>query len=157
MATYTSPKLSWAIPNEFEESDLWGGELNAIFDDIDTLLGTMTADGIFAVKTDSYTAVNLGSLTGTVNVDCSAGRFFYGTVTAACTLSLSNLPASGRAVFIMFEITNGSAFTLTWPTSFDWPGGVPPTLTAAGVDVVAAYTRDGGTTWHAALAQKDTK
>jgi len=150
-------KFTWDLPNVGSDNDAWGGLLNMILDEIDGYLGAMTVDHNFAgIVTDDYTPVNLGSLTGTVIVDIEAGRFFYGTVTSAVTLSLSNLPSSGAVVFVMFEITDGGT-DVTWPASFDWPGGSPPTLTASGVDVIAAYTRDGGTTWHAALAQLDSQ
>lgn len=152
-------KFTWDLPNVGGDNDAWGGLLNTILDEIDGYLGAMTVDHNFAgIVTDDYTPVNLGSFPGTVAVDVSAGRFFYGTVTHADSkLSISTPPDSGQVVFLMFEITDGGVASGLWPAGFDWPGGSPPTLTTSGVDVIAAYTRDGGTTWHAALAQLDSQ
>lgn len=47
-------------------------------------------------------------------------------------------------------LTNGGAFTVTWPDSFKWADGVPPALTAEGVDVITFFTVDGGNTCYAA-------
>lgn len=157
MSTTPSTKFAWSVPDPGTEGDAWGAELNTIFASIDSYLGVMAVDKQFSVKTDDYVPVALGSLTGAVSVDLDDGRFFSGTAVANFSFSLSNVPATGKVVYIMFEITNGGAYTVTWPASFAWPGGSPPTLTAAGVDVIAAYTRDGGTTWRAAAAQIDSQ
>lgn len=47
-------------------------------------------------------------------------------------------------------LTNGGAFTVTWPDSFKWADGVPPSLMAGGVDVITFFTIDGGETYYAA-------
>lgn len=92
------------------------------------------------------TAVNLGSsLSGTVNIDLSAGTFFYGTVTGNTTFTVTNPPASGKGIWFTLEITNGGASTLTW-TAGTWAGGSPPAFTAAGTDIIAGFTRDAATT-----------
>ena len=44
------------------------------------------------------------------------------------------------------DSTNGGSQTVNWPASVDWAGGSAPTLTAAGVDVLAFTTVDEGTT-----------
>ncbi len=49
-------------------------------------------------------------------------------------------------------LTNGGAFTVTWPDSFKWADGVPPSLMASGVDVITFFTIDGGETYYAAQA-----
>jgi len=43
-----------------------------------------------------------------------------------------------------------SGYTVTWPTSVDWPNATAPTLTAtaSAVDQFVFYTYDGGTTWY---------
>ena len=46
-------------------------------------------------------------------------------------------------------LTNGGAFTVTWPDSFKWADDVPPALTAEGVDVITFFTVDGGNTCYA--------
>lgn len=159
--------LGLDLPNVGGDGDVWGTKLNAIIEAIDAELaaldgsaggalpisgGTMT--GGIHHKTDTYAPVDLGTLSGTMSVDLSAGNFFYGTAGANYGFAFTNVPTTGKVVFVMLEITNGGAYTPTWPASFKWPGGSPPSLTASGVDLIALYTRDGGTTWRAAMAQE---
>ena len=46
--------------------------------------------------------------------------------------------------------SGASGYTVTWPTSVDWPSATAPTLTAtaSAVDQFVFYTYDGGTTWY---------
>lgn len=165
----------WNLPANGGDSGAWGTLINAILGDdatgIDARLkavsnvadaalpkagGTMTGD--VGVKTDTYDVSNLGAtLTGAVAVNLATARFFHGIVTGNVTFSFTNIPATGRFVSVMLELTNPGAATITWPAGTKWPGGSAPTFTAAGVDVIALYTRDGGTTWRAARAQADTR
>jgi len=47
--------------------------------------------------------------------------------------------------------------TVTWWAGVKWAGGTAPTLTAAGVDILGFYTRDGGATWRGTMMSKDSK
>lgn len=47
-------------------------------------------------------------------------------------------------------LTNGGTSAVTWPDSFKWADGVPPSLMAGGVDVITFFTIDGGETYYAA-------
>lgn len=85
------------------------------------------------------------------DVDLSAGDVFTVTISAATTLTFSNVPANKAATFNLI-ITNGGAATVTWPTSVKWASGTAPTLTASGVDVLTFLTPDGGTTWYGTVA-----
>lgn len=172
---------AWNIPNNLADDGAWGTILRIIFGEaatdatyapqggIDKILkavsdvanaalaragGTMT--GALKVLTEHFTLVNLGSMTGTVNMDLAAADTFYGTVIANTTLTFTNVPTTGSAVFVTLELTNGGAATVTWPGNTKWPGGSPPTLTTSGVDVVTFYTRDGGVTWRAAVAMRNS-
>jgi len=46
--------------------------------------------------------------------------------------------------------SGASGYTVTWPTSVDWPNATAPTLTAtaSAVDQFVFYTYDGGTNWY---------
>ena len=46
--------------------------------------------------------------------------------------------------------SGASGYTVTWPTSVDWPAATAPTLTAtaSAVDQFVFYTYDGGTNWY---------
>jgi len=87
-----------------------------------------------------------GSVSGTVTCDVSLYGSFSITLTGNTTLALSNAVA-GKLYVVTVEITNGGAYTFTQPTGAKHPGGLAPTLTASGVDVLYYSTRDGGTTW----------
>lgn len=113
-------------------------------------------DAAYAKKSASH---NLTNITGAVAINLNNGDLQYGTVTAAATISFTNAPAAPAVGSVSLEMTNGGAFTITWPNSatLKWDGGTAPTLTAAGTDILEFYTRDGGTTWRGFLASKDSK
>lgn len=161
----------WDKPNVAGDSGAWGTLLNAILDDLDTELaatdavadaalaragGSMT--GEIDILTARYVTSNLGaSLSGTVNLDLDAANMFYGTLAGNITITFSNVPAATDFVGIVLEITGGgSLYTVTWPAAVKWPSGTAPTFTASEVQVIVMYTRDGGTTWRAALAMGDS-
>lgn len=104
---------------------------------------------------DSYNET-YGAVTSTTNattVNCEAGNAFSHTLTENTTFTFSNPPASGTAYSFSLEIiqdASASGYTVTWPSSVDWPAATAPTLTAtaSAKDVFVFYTRDGGTTWY---------
>lgn len=162
---------SWDLPTVDGSDGTWGTELNSIIGDdstgIDAVVkavsdvanaalpkagGTMT--GNLVSKTQSHTLVNLGNMSGTVDFDLSTGNVFYGTLTGnVTTITFSNAPAGG--VFFTLEITNGGAFSITWPAAVKWPGGTAPTLTS--LDLLVFYTRSAGTTVRGALAMGNSQ
>jgi hypothetical protein len=82
------------------------------------------------------------------DIDLSLGNIFTKTIGTATTLTFSNPPASGKGGAFTLILTNGSSSVVTWPTSVDWAAATPPTLTAAGVDVLTFTTIDSGTIWY---------
>ena len=99
---------------------------------------------------ETYLAVTSSGASTTVK--CEAGNAFSHTLTENTTFTFSNPPASGTAFSFSIEIiqdASASGFTVTWPTSVDWPSATAPTLTAtaSAKDVFVFYTRDGGTNW----------
>ncbi len=65
-------------------------------------------------------------------------------------------PTSTRASAITLELTNGGAYTMTWPAGTRWAGGVAPTLTASGTDILV-FTKAGTNAWRGYLSSKDNK
>ena len=113
--------------------------------DID-VTGELIADSY----NETYAAVT--STSNATTVDCEAGNSFSHTLTENTTFTFSNPPASGTAYSFSIEIiqdASASGFTVTWPTSVDWPAATAPTLTAtaSAKDVFVFTTRDGGTNW----------
>lgn len=99
----------------------------------------------------------IGNVGATRTFDLSVANFFSATVNQASTFTFSNPPASGDFGTFVMELTNGGAFTVTWPASVDWPGGTAPTLTASGKDQLVFTTRDGGINWYGFVAGLDIK
>lgn len=162
----------WVLPIPGASPGVWGSILNTALGDtvsgIDAVVkgiqdtaeaalpkagGELT--GLVRVHSDHYRTVGLGTMSGTTTLDLAEGRFFFGTVGGVVTFAFDNVPAAG-ATFIMLEIANGGSSTVNWPASVKWPDGSAPALTPSGVDLIAMYTRDGGTTWRATRAQADS-
>ena len=127
-----------------------------------TTLGTteaskaVTADANGVVTFDNgiseeYTAVTSSSNATTVNL--RDGTNFSHTLTENTTFTFSNPASSGKVSAFTLKIVqdaSASGYTVTWPTSVDWPSATAPTLTAtaSAVDVFVFYTHDGGTTYY---------
>ena len=99
---------------------------------------------------EKYSAVNAS------NIDVTAGGVFAKTISGATTFTVSSVPAAGAVASFILELTNPGTKVTFW-AGVKWPGGAAPTLTAAGVDVLGFYTRDGGTTWRGMVLAKDSK
>lgn len=134
-------------------------ELNYV--DITTLGTTeaskaVTADSNGVVTFDNgvseeYTAVTSSS--GATTVNLRDGTNFSHTLSENTTFTFSNPASSGKASSFTLKVVqdaSASGYTLTWPTSVDWPGGTAPTLTAtaSAVDYFVFITHDGGTTYY---------
>ena len=114
--------------------------------DVD-ITGELIADSY----NETYAAVTSTGNATTVN--CEAGNTFSHTLTENTTFTFSNPPASGTSYTFSIEIiqdASASGFTVTWPTSVDWPAATAPTLTAtaSAKDIFVFTTRDGGTNWY---------
>ena len=107
------------------------------------------------LKADSYNEsyATFTSSSNAATVDCESGNVFTHVLTENTTLTFSSPPATGTAYGMTVKIVqdaSASGYTVTWPTSVDWPAATAPTLTAtaSAVDVFVFYTHDGGTTWY---------
>jgi hypothetical protein len=126
-----------------------------------TLSGTLSvADNIInrpVLEDYAIQGSAIGNAGATRTFDLAVANFFSVTIDQATTFTFSNPPASGDFGCFVMEITNGSAFVITFPASVDFVGGVAPTLTASGVDQLVFTTRDGGTTYFCFVAGLDIK
>lgn len=127
-----------------------------------TTLGTteasksVTADANGVVTFDNgiseeYTAVTSSSNATTVNL--RDGTHFSHTLSENTTFTFSNPASSGKVSGFTLKVvqdSSASGYTLTWPTSVDWPSATAPTLTAtaSAVDYFVFITHDGGTTYY---------
>jgi len=134
-----------------------------------TTLGTseaskaVTADANGVVTFDNgiseeYNAVTSSSNATTVNL--RDGTNFSHTLTENTTFTFSNPASSGKVSAFTLKIVqdaSASGYTVTWPTSVDWPSATAPTLTstASAVDYFVFITHDGGTTYYGFTAGQD--
>jgi len=105
----------------------------------------------------AVTQSNIGNTGASRTFDLEVANSFSATLDQNSTFTFSNPPTSGRFGTFVLELTNGGAFTITWPASVDWPAGIAPTLTASGKDVLVFTTRDAGTTWYGFVSGLDIK
>jgi hypothetical protein len=102
---------------------------------------------------DSYNET-YAALSGTSPaVNCHNGNSFSLVLSGNTTFTFTNPPASGTAYTFSIEIiqnSGGSGYSVTWPSSVDWPAATAPTLTADAnaKDIFVFTTRDGGTNWY---------
>lgn len=124
---------------------------NSVKFETTTLGADVSGELIADSYNETYAAVTSSSNATTVN--CHNGNAFSHTLTQNTTFTFSNPPASGTAFTFSLEIiqdSSASGYTVTWPSSVDWPAATAPTLTAtaSAKDVFVFYTRDGGTNWY---------
>ena len=129
---------------------LAGGTLSGAVDAGDQIISK-------AVFKDVGETLDTNSTSGSAaTIDLEDGNFHKITLTANCTLTFSNPPASGTAgSFTLFLVQDGTGSrTVTWPGTVDWSAATAPTLTttAAAVDVLTFITLDGGTVWNGFVA-----
>lgn len=108
------------------------------------------ADGILSrpkVQDYSLTHNALGNVSGSTTINLESGNYISATATGNVTWTFSNPPANPNAGGFILELANGGAYTMTWPGGTAWPGGVAPSLTASGTDVLTFITDNAGTTW----------
>ena len=105
------------------------------------------ANTFTATQTFGTSVVETKVAMGAHDIDLSAGNYFTYTLSGAQTLTVSNAASSGSVSAFVLEVTNGGSAALTFFSGVTWAAATPPTLTAAGVDTLAFFTSDGGTTW----------
>ena len=129
-------------------------------------IGAMTLGGAVTGGDNTVSAINLkdygevtdakGSLGATPAFDLTAGNSKTGTVSEAITSStFTNPTASDELCAFSLMLTNGGAYSVSWPTTVDWAGATAPTLTASGVDCLVFWTVDGGTIWNGSTVALD--
>lgn len=91
------------------------------------------------------------------NIDLAIANYFSKTISGTTTFALSNVPAAGTVASFILDLTNGGSATVNLWSGLKWAGGIAPTLTAAGRDVLGFYTYDGGATWTGLVLAKDVK
>jgi hypothetical protein len=125
--------------------------------DLSSYTGDVDITGELVVDSYNETYAAVTSSSNATTIDCEAGNVFSHTLSENTTFTFSNPPSSGTAYGFSLKIVQdagASGYTVTWPTSVDWPDATAPTLTstASAVDQFVFYTHDGGTTWYGFVA-----
>lgn len=90
-------------------------------------------------------------------IDLATANYFSKTISGTTTFTVSNVPSTGTATSFILDLTNGGSATVNWWSGMKWAGGVAPTLTSSGRDILGFFTYDGGTTWNGLLLALDVK
>lgn len=127
---------------------------------LDSIVNAQQNFSGIALKNISLTGYNtvrqdLGSVSGTVNLDLSSYSDFTATIAGNTTFNITNTPSTGVAGFSL-NIYNGGSATVTF-TNAKYPAATAPTLTTSGYDVITFVTYDAGTTWRGTISMKDSR
>ena len=128
-------------------------QLDSKLDSLSTYIGDIDIDGELVVTSYNETFATITSSGGAATIDCETGNVFSHVLSENTTYTFSNPPSSGTAYGFTLKViqdASASGYTVTWPTSVDWPDQVTPPLTtsANAVEQFVFYTHDGGTTWY---------
>jgi hypothetical protein len=92
---------------------------------------------------------------GTLTLDLNTATIFDVTLNSnITTLTITNVQSAGRtSSFILMLTADGTARSVTWPASFDWPSNVAPSITSTNGkrDIFTFFTSDGGTNWNSVI------
>lgn len=156
-------RYGWTAPTVGASDGTWGQILNDAIDaidadlfDVETLAsgalpkagGTMT--GNLSIKTETLARQDLGTVSGAVSLTPSTYQAYTMSIGGAATLSIAGPPGGNVAFALLLKITNGGT-AVTFPASFKFVGGVTPSLSAAGTDLLIAVSFDNGATYQVAV------
>ena len=88
--------------------------------------------------------VTLATTSNTVNV--ALANYFVCTPAGTTTFVFTGVPVSRDSSFVI-ELTNGGAYTVSFPSTVRWPANTAPTLTSSGKDLLIFSTANTGSTW----------
>lgn len=143
------------LPTVGGDSGSWGTKLNNFLGtehDPDTgehILGT-------GLVTDVVNTVADAGATETIPAPTTAG-ISYLTLTVACELTFPTAVA-GQSFTLVLKQGGSGSYTITWPGTVKWAGGVAPTLTTTvgAIDVLGFICVDG-TNWYGFVSGQDMK
>ena len=97
--------------------------------DIEKIDGVVDFNG--TGKQANQPVANLGSISGTVNLDFDVrGNYIKATLTGATTFTVSNTRVGTTYILMLIQDATGGR-VITWPSGIRWAGGTTPTLNTA--------------------------
>ena len=118
-------------------------------------IGELSAN-IFASNSYIQYASNPSISSGTLTLDLRLANFFYVTLNQnITTLTINNTELTNNvSSFAVLFTADGTARSITWPASFDWPSGIAPSLTSTNgkKDLFFFITHDGGVNWYSFIS-----
>lgn len=92
----------------------------------------------------------------TLTLDLNTGTVFKVNLNSnITTLTINNVnSANDTSSLVLILEADGTARTITWPTSFKWTNNVAPSITstAGKNDIIVAFTYDSGTSWYSVVS-----
>lgn len=132
------------------------GKLQAQITALSASAGAQLGVANVFTKSQSSALVNLGTVTGTVTIDASAGNTQRLVLGGNITLANPNNAMSGQNLGIHIIQDGTGSRTITWGAAFKWAGGTAPTLTttANGRDFLACTYDNVSSVWVCSLGVK---
>jgi len=104
---------------------------------------------------DDRTINDLGSVSGTTDIDLGDGTNVTATIAGATTFTVSGL-ISDSVNTITLLLTNAGAYTVTFPTGTTFNRDTAPILAASGNTIIVLETYDNGTSYKGIQVWRDT-
>jgi hypothetical protein len=113
-------------------------------------MALITAAGVATLSLEEKATAS--SSAGALTLDLNVANIFNVSLTESISsITINNIPASGIVTnFTLILTYTSTSVSITWPLTFDWPNGSPPTLTNSNgkKDVFCFVTEDGGLNWY---------
>lgn len=117
----------------------------------------LNLSGASAAFAQAYTPPVAVTFSATaMGINCALSNVFTTTLTANVTTAPSlSSPGDGQTINLFLTQDATGSRTMTWPTSFKWPGGTAGVLSTAAnaVDLVVATYRSSTGFWYAGLTK----
>jgi hypothetical protein len=114
------------------------------------ITGDVVVAGDLAVDRYSEVSVNLGTMTGNVDIDLTTGNLFRGLQGGSVTFTFSNIPASTliQGFTLLINTNLITPQPITWPSNVKWSGGTAPDTLGTGDYDVYVFFNIGTGAWY---------